>query len=72
MGGRPRTLKDKDITAAKALLADASISVEEVAARLMCPSLPSTVICQVGGAALKIIRGQRPEHTKGQVALSVL
>ncbi len=34
VGGRPRTLKDKDITAAKALLADASISVEEVAARL--------------------------------------
>ena len=34
VGGRPRTLKTKDIAAAKALLADSSISVEEVAARL--------------------------------------
>lgn len=34
VGGRPRTLKEKDITAAKALLADPSIAVEEVASRL--------------------------------------
>jgi DNA invertase Pin-like site-specific DNA recombinase len=34
VGGRPRTLKDKDITAVKALLSDPSIAVEEVASRL--------------------------------------
>ena len=34
VGGRPRILKEKDITAAKALLADPSIAVEEVASRL--------------------------------------
>jgi DNA invertase Pin-like site-specific DNA recombinase len=34
IGGRPRLLKDKDLTAAKALLADPSITVVEVASRL--------------------------------------
>ena len=33
-GGRPRTLTEKDIAAAKAMLADPDILVEEVAARL--------------------------------------
>lgn len=33
-GGRPRSVTDKDLTAARALLADPSISVEEVARRL--------------------------------------
>jgi len=33
-GGRPRTLGPKDLAAAKALLADPAIRVEDVAARL--------------------------------------
>lgn len=48
VGGRPRTLKEKDITAAKALLADASISVEEVAARLKV-SIPTLYRYLPGG-----------------------
>jgi DNA invertase Pin-like site-specific DNA recombinase len=34
VGGRPRTLTDKDLEMAKTLLANPDISVEEVAARL--------------------------------------
>ena len=33
-GGRPTTMKDKDITAAKAMLADPSLTVEDIAERL--------------------------------------
>lgn len=40
MGGRPASLTEKDIQAAKAMLADPDITVEEIASRLkVAPSI---------------------------------
>ena len=47
IGGRPRSLSDKDITAAKAMLSDVSISVEEVAQHLGVS--PSTLYRHIPG-----------------------
>ena len=44
-GGRPPSLTDKDITAAKAMLVDLDITVEEVAIRLKVAHPHSTGIC---------------------------
>jgi DNA invertase Pin-like site-specific DNA recombinase len=51
LGGRPPALSREDLAAAKALLRDPAITVEQVAKRLgVAPSTASTGICRVAAA----------------------
>jgi DNA invertase Pin-like site-specific DNA recombinase len=56
VGGRPRSLSDKDITAAKAMLSNPTISMEEVAQHLGVS--PSTLYRHIPGGRSSLGGGQ--------------
>ncbi len=60
-GGRPRKLKPKDLAAARALLRDPELTVEEVAGRLGVA--PSTLYASLPGGRSAVSSGAQPDPT---------